>query len=149
MASPRTDAFELGGTTIAGDDFGQMRARSTGHLFMVLVATACGLAGALGAVIFRFLIRLVQASFFEGVDGLANLFEEGVLAEAHDPLGVARELHWGWRLAIPAMGGLIVGPLIYFFAREAKGHGVPEVMAAVALRGGATLPVNGDASPGL
>jgi len=30
----------------------------------------------------------------------------------------------------------VVGPLIYFFAREAKGHGVPEVMAAVALRGG-------------
>ena len=29
-----------------------------------------------------------------------------------------------------------MGPLIYFFAREAKGHGVPEVMAAVALRGG-------------
>jgi H+/Cl- antiporter ClcA len=37
---------------------------------------------------------------------------------------------------IPALGGAIVGPLIYFFAREAKGHGVPEVMAAVALRGG-------------
>ncbi|MCK5274476.1 MAG: chloride channel protein, partial [Alphaproteobacteria bacterium] len=36
----------------------------------------------------------------------------------------------------PALGGLIVGPLIYWFAREAKGHGVPEVMAAVALRGG-------------
>ena len=30
----------------------------------------------------------------------------------------------------------MVGPLIYFFAREAKGHGVPEVMEAVALRSG-------------
>ena len=30
----------------------------------------------------------------------------------------------------------MVGPLIYFFAREAKGHGVPEVMDAVALKGG-------------
>ena len=37
-------------------------------------------------------------------------------------------------------GGLIVGPLIYFFAREAKGHGVPEVMEAVALRGGRIRP---------
>jgi CIC family chloride channel protein len=30
----------------------------------------------------------------------------------------------------------VVGPLVYFFAREAKGHGVPEVMEAVALKGG-------------
>lgn len=30
-------------------------------------------------------------------------------------------------ILIPALGGLIVGPLKYFFAREAKGHGVPEV----------------------
>ena len=40
------------------------------------------------------------------------------------------------RLIPPVIGGMIVGPLIYFFAREAKGHGVPEVMEAVALKGG-------------
>jgi CIC family chloride channel protein len=107
---------------------------------MVLVAVACGLTGALGAVIFRFLIRFVQALFFEGAEGITALFEEGVLAEAQDPLEVARELPGYWRVAIPAAGGLIVGPLIYFFAREAKGHGVPEVMAAVALRGGVIRP---------
>jgi CIC family chloride channel protein len=103
---------------------------------MVMVAVACGLAGALGAVVFRFMIRFVQALFFEGPAGLTALFEEGMLAEAQDPLAVARQLAWYWRLVIPALGGLIVGPLIYFLAREAKGHGVPEVMAAVALRGG-------------
>jgi CIC family chloride channel protein len=121
IASPTSDHGRLG---------------STGHLFMVLVAMACGLAGALGAVVFRFMIRFVQAAFFEGMAGIEGLFEEGVLAEAHDPLAVAQQLDWYWRLVIPAAGGLIVGPLIYFFAREAKGHGVPEVMAAVALRGG-------------
>jgi len=107
---------------------------------MVAVAVACGLAGALGAVIFRLLIRTVQALFFEGADGMEGLVEEGLLAEASDPLAIARELDWWWRLLIPAAGGLIVGPLIYFFAREAKGHGVPEVMAAVALRGGVIRP---------
>ncbi len=107
---------------------------------MVLVAVACGLTGALGAVLFRFLIRFVQALFFEGADGLPALLEEGIAAEAQDPLAVARELPWYWRVAIPAAGGMIVGPLIYFFAREAKGHGVPEVMAAVALRGGIIRP---------
>ena len=113
-----------------------MRAQSTGQLYMVLIATGCGLAGALGAVIFRFMIRFVQAGAFEGLDGIHELFAEGFLAEAQDPLAVASQLEWYWRMAIPAAGGLIVGPLIYFFAREAKGHGVPEVMAAVALRGG-------------
>jgi CIC family chloride channel protein len=44
-------------------------------------------------------------------------------------------------ILIPAIGGLIVGPMIYFFAREAKGHGVPEVMEAVALRGGRIRPI--------
>jgi CIC family chloride channel protein len=112
------------------------RIRSTGHPFMVLVAVACGLAGALGAVAFRLMIRIVQALFFEGGDGLVALVEEGLLAEAGDPLEAAKSLSWYWRIALPAAGGLIVGPLIYFFAREAKGHGVPEVMAAVALRGG-------------
>jgi CIC family chloride channel protein len=92
--------------------------------------------GAIGAVVFRFLIRLIQATAFEGLDGLERLFDEGVFAEATDPLTAARALEWYWRLLLPALGGLIVGPLIYFFAREAKGHGVPEVMAAVALRGG-------------
>ena len=44
-------------------------------------------------------------------------------------------------IIIPALGGFIVGPLVYFFAREAKGHGVPEVMEAVALRGGRIRPI--------
>jgi len=107
---------------------------------MVAVAVACGLAGALGAVIFRLMIRSVQALFFEGAEGMQGLVEEGLLAEASDPLSIALQLDWWWRLLIPAAGGLIVGPLIYFFAREAKGHGVPEVIAAVALRGGVIRP---------
>ncbi|MCH7868729.1 MAG: chloride channel protein [Myxococcales bacterium] len=107
-----------------------------GHLHMVLAAIAVGLAGAAGAVIFRFMIRAVQAVAFGGMDGLSLLAEEGFAAEAHDPLAQTMALEWYWRLIIPATGGLIVGPLIYFFAREARGHGVPEVMKAVALRGG-------------
>jgi CIC family chloride channel protein len=38
------------------------------------------------------------------------------------------------------LGGLFVGPLVYFFAREAKGHGVPEVMESIILRGGTIRP---------
>ena len=64
------------------------------------------------------------------------MLSAGLLAEPEDPLHAAESVAWGWRIAVPALGGLIVGPLIYFFAREARGHGVPEVMKAVALRGG-------------
>ena len=103
---------------------------------MVVAAVSVGLAGAAGAVLFRLLIRTVQALAFGGIDGLSALASEGIGAEAHDPLAQTMALEWYWRLAIPATGGLIVGPLIYFFAREARGHGVPEVMKAVALRGG-------------
>jgi len=103
---------------------------------MVVAAIAVGLAGAVGAVLFRFMIRAVQAVAFGGIDGLSTLASEGMAAEAHDPLEATMALEWYWRMAIPAAGGLIVGPLIYFFAREARGHGVPEVMKAVALRGG-------------
>lgn len=34
-------------------------------------------------------------------------------------------------LVIPIVGGLLYGPLVYRFAPEARGHGVPEVMLAV------------------
>ena len=41
---------------------------------------------------------------------------------------------------IPVLGGLLYGPLIQRFAREARGHGVPEVMLAVAENGGRIRP---------
>jgi len=48
---------------------------------------------------------------------------------------------WYRRLLLPVLGGLIVGPMIYFFAREARGHGVPEVMIAVITRNSIIRPV--------
>ncbi len=42
---------------------------------------------------------------------------------------------------IPVIGALLVGPIVTFISPEAKGHGVPEVMKAVALRGGRIRPI--------
>lgn len=39
-------------------------------------------------------------------------------------------------LLLPTIGGLMVGPVIRLFAREAKGYGVPEVLTALILHGG-------------
>ena len=47
---------------------------------------------------------------------------------------------WAFFVVIPVIGGLIYGPLIYRYAREARGHGVPEVMLAVAEGGGRIRP---------
>ena len=104
----------------------------------MLVAVFLGFAGASGAIVFRILIRLFQGAFFGGVEGVTEVFEVGLLADPHDPVERAQSLAAHWRVMIPALGGLIVGPIVYFLVREAKGPGIPEVMEAVALRGGVT-----------
>jgi len=88
---------------------------------MTLLAVLVGLTGGYGAVGFRFLIDFFQTLSF-GAGG--------------ELLTLALAAPWYLRLIIPAAGGLIVGPIVYFLANEAKGHGVPEVMESVALRSG-------------
>jgi CIC family chloride channel protein len=89
---------------------------------ILLTALVVGVGAGLGAVVFRRLISGMQTLAFDGLGGLL----EGI-----SPFHL---------LIIPALGGAIYGPMIYRFAREAKGHGVPEVMEAVALRGGRIRP---------
>jgi CIC family chloride channel protein len=89
---------------------------------ILFTALIVGIGAGLGAVIFR---RLIEGAHRLAYDGLGGMMEG---------------IYPFYLLIIPALGGLIVGPLIYRFAREAKGHGVPEVMEAVALRGGRIRP---------
>jgi CIC family chloride channel protein len=51
-------------------------------------------------------------------------------------LEVIGAIPWYVLMFIPAVGGLLVAPLVLRLASEAKGHGVPEVMESVALKGG-------------
>ena len=85
---------------------------------ILITALVVGIGAGLGAIAFRWLIESFTRLSFDG--GRVAL---GFLGDYYVVL-------------IPALGGLVAGPLVYFFAREAKGHGVPEVMEAVALRGG-------------
>ncbi|MGB2896398.1 MAG: chloride channel protein [Anaerolineales bacterium] len=89
---------------------------------IILTALIVGVGAGLGAVIFRRLIDWIQTLAYEKT---AGIFE---------PISPFQYI------LIPAVGGLIVGLLIFYFAQEAKGHGVPEVMEAVALRGGRIRP---------
>jgi CIC family chloride channel protein len=60
-------------------------------------------------------------------------FEDEVSVFFHDG---AWGPHWLWLVVVPMIGMGLSGVLIYFFASEAKGHGVPQVMAALIRRGG-------------
>ena len=97
------------------------RLRTNEHTIMAFLAVIVGLAGGFGAIGFRLLI---------------NFFQTLAYGSPAELLTVVKTIPWYVKLWIPALGGLIVGPLIYFLASEAKGHGVPEVMEAVALRSG-------------
>jgi CIC family chloride channel protein len=95
------------------------RFRSSEFAFGATLATIVGIAAGLGAVFFRWLIAFLNRLLFGGgADVLSFLGHYYVIL-------------------IPIIGGLVIGPLIYFTgALETKGHGVPEVMEAVATKGG-------------
>ncbi len=89
----------------------------------LLIALAVGMCTGIAAVLFRRLITLIERVSFGPLAGRLAGF---------GPL---------YLVLIPAAGGLLTGLLIRFFAPEAKGHGVPAVIEAVALRGGRIRPI--------
>src|SRR6202007_1891651 len=102
-----------------------------GRSGMFLLALLVGAGSGLGAVAFRYLIY-----FFTWLaTGHSQFGQQGYVGSSHLPwLGL------GFFVVIPVIGGLVYGPLIYRYAREARGHGVPEVMVAVAENGGRIRP---------
>jgi chloride channel protein, CIC family len=103
----------------------------TGRGGMFLLALLVGAGSGLGAVAFRYMIY-----FFTWLaTGHSQFGQAGYVGSSHLPwLGL------GFFVVIPVIGGLLYGPLIYKWAREARGHGVPEVMIAVADNGGRIRP---------
>lgn len=100
---------------------GLRRYRLDRYLSSLLMAILIGVLSGYGAVLFRFVIKGAQYAFYQNSD---------------DILTFAGAVPVYCMIGMPALGGLIVGLLVRFGAREAKGHGVPEVMEAVTLRDG-------------
>ena len=67
---------------------------------------------------------------------LLNVVQWLAIGSTDLPLRIIPTLHWYHVLLVPAVGGLVVGPLVHLLAPEAEGHGVPEVIEAVMLGGG-------------
>jgi len=89
--------------------------RNSEGAFLLVFAVLAGIGAGYGAVIFRWLINSFKFLFFD---------------QGHILFGFMGKYYI---IIIPALGGLIVGLMIYFLAKETKGHGVPEVMLSVAL----------------
>lgn len=98
---------------------------------LLLLAVTVGVASGVGAIVFRELI----SSLTWLTTGHSEFGQGGHVGSAHLPqLGLA------FYVLIPALGGVLYGPLVSRFAPEARGHGVPEVMVAVAEKGGRIRP---------
>jgi len=96
--------------------------RTSETVFLLLFANIIGVGAGFGAILFRWMISFFQNLFFN-----------------HGQQVLSFMGHY-YVILIPAIGGLVVGLLVHFFARETKGHGVPEVMLAVATGGSKIRP---------
>jgi len=89
------------------------------NLLAIITGIFCGII----AVSFRYLISGFQYLFFDELSSVLGAFYPYYI------------------IILPAIGGILVGLLTYYFAKETKGHGVPEVMTAVTLHGGKIRPI--------
>jgi chloride channel protein, CIC family len=80
-------------------------------ILTITIAVACGLM----AVSYHHLIKLISTNVIDRVIAIQ---------------GPSRVI---WMLLVPTAGGLAAGLLIYFFAPEARGSGIPQVKIAYAM----------------
>lgn len=92
---------------------------------LLVAAGLVGLAAGLGAVGFIHLLNFSSWLF---------------LVELKGWLGITGGLSLILLPLIPALGGLLAGPIVLLFPAEAKGLGVPEVIESAALREGLIRP---------
>lgn len=105
------------------------RIQLSGTYLLMTLSVLVGVATAFGAIGFVTLIEYFNELFFGLSDRIA--------LAASDLISTDYNL---WLPLVPMLGGLLVGPIVFKFATEAKGHGVPEVMNAVARLGGIIRP---------
>lgn len=85
---------------------------------------------------------MIFSGFFVGLfAALASVIFIFLLSEMHIYLDNLASSKTYLYFILPAIGGLLVGPIIKYVSPEAKGHGVPNVIMAVSLERGKIRPV--------
>lgn len=96
------------------------RARAPEELYMMFLAAIVGVLTGLGA----YALNLI-------VDGVHDL----LYTQVGQNLFSVENFDW-LRILFPAAGGLFVGLMTYYLSPDVKGHGIPDVIEAIATRGG-------------
>ncbi|GLS44960.1 chloride channel protein [Methylobacterium brachythecii] len=87
-------------------------------LVLVAMALVIGVAGTFAAWALVKLIALVtQLTWFGRFDGT--------------PISLANAARTPWMVAIPALGGLVIGLMARFGSEKIRGHGIPEAIEAI------------------
>ncbi len=88
---------------------------------MLRIAAMAVIVGAIGAVVAWILVRLI-----ENITALAyyHRLSAAGLPPGQNTLGL-------WAIAVPVVGGLIIGLVARFGSEKIRGHGIPEAMEAI------------------
>jgi CIC family chloride channel protein len=114
--------------------------------FILILAALVGLAGGYFAIAFRYLIvymtellGILCGYISIGVHYLALHISKIFSLQHSKDIDAFSGLQFAYIL-IPIIGLMLVAFITNYFAKEAKGHGVPEVMSAVTRKGGIIRP---------
>lgn len=91
-----------------------------------MTATAAPRSTGAPAILFRAMV-----AFFQGL----------AIGPGDDTVALLQAVPWWRKLLLPAAGAVLVGPMVHFLAREARGHGVPEVINAIVYKNGVIRPI--------
>src|SRR6187402_28782 len=95
---------------------------STNRRVLLLCAIALPI-GALGAVVAKALLWLIAV--FTNAAFFLRFSSEAVSLQGH---------HFGWwGVAVPVLGGLIIGLMARYGSEKIRGHGIPEALEAILL----------------
>lgn len=99
---------------------------------LIILSPLVGVVAGLGAAAFYFLLTLLQTFALGGIEGYypPSAGSEAMEHQAQMPL------HWWAVLAVPTVGGLLCGLLVYGFAPEAEGHGTDAMVRSFHRAGG-------------
>ncbi|WP_132461240.1 chloride channel protein [Rhodovulum marinum] len=100
-----------------------MRSRGPSQVQFWFIALVIGIAAGFAALGFRLAIDMLQRTVY-GVD------------DPHRLHSYAETLHWGWVLAIPAIGGLVVGLILHRFTEDGRARSVADVIEGAAIKDG-------------
>jgi len=96
-------------------------------LLLSAIAVALGVVGTVLAVVLLDLIALCTNLFFY------HWFSTATTSPALHQLGA-------WVIVVPALGGLLVGLMARFGSERIRGHGIPEAIEAILIRGSRVEP---------